>query len=1096
MTTFADLSPCDCVMDSPDVLAVGWLGADEPYSRGEVAEEVFAQLMALLVEPWAPFKAMGRHACELCRFSGGPGSVSHRAVNVVVGGNNLFIPSRGVLYVAPSSIVHYIDSHGYAPPAAFCAAVLACPPRAGEVVQRASAREREALVIAPSWTNLLPRGREARDDLEAVTRRVLAHVQAAARDSHGSRAAALRLPAEEMARILILHGPRDVQAVAHACNESLLRAAIDEVERGAGPAAISGLMAFANARTSAGEEVPGLHDQQTRRLCGYERTWLDDLARQAAQLDPATRRLAITIAIAIEEDRSIPRFGAPAASIARVAGRPDDPQGYMDLIAAFPDVELTWTELLFVARAFCARIKRAGAGHGGPARWLHALVRDERIPPLPQPPPAIVARGPDATLVRRAAELFSDDIIQARVRAPTWVAIELGHLHGLWGGHDLTIRSDGGVIAKARAAGGTVTSHVGRMTNAGLAELDVLLTEPEGFLGVRPSRPGIPDETAASITLVTTKGRQQAFNWDTDHHEGFDRVRDWLDVTARALIATRPAQPLADVVAIGQTLDEDVALLWARYLAETNRAALAFEVAADVVRRARSDDAAEAAIALLEQSAAFPVLESLCREVAALPGRSRSARVLGAALGRLRWLPALAPLLGAPFDRACATMHGAIAGMMGCAEPGDAVGLRGVLLPAARGIVPGTDDATIRRRAERFRRAVLSDLAGALARCGDLGCASELADEIRSELDGLDAVDGACARAGLAVVLVAAGDAARARALVDEARRTLEDYFDDDLDDHGVPWFDVVAYAHATVEHLATWTHGMPWAPIEPVSRLFAGPVTVRVFPPQRAVQERWRNEIDFRTSAAALKTPFSNGQLALAMDVVDRAFSEQPEYGPWLLGHLAGQLTEMDDDLAGRLGARLGALTRGGGAHDSAIEAGARALARSGRAALALPLARRLESHLRTRATLETAVAWASKRETRELGLAAAEECLRIPGPSLQGWMALARVLLADEVPPVSRMVVRMAGEFASTFTMPDQVTHMVLAFGNGLEGDARITCSDAEAVQLARRIAIGSGGCRRIAPPTDTALYRPGDECYRQHGTARLFLSPIPTG
>jgi len=133
MTTLPDLSPCIYVSASPEVLAVGWLGAGARYPVGPVDEAVFAKLMQLLVEPWNPVKSMGFHACELCRFTGGSTRVDYRTaagqdLQVQIGNRNLFVPSGGKLYVAPSSIVHYIDAHGYAPPAVFCAAVLACPP--------------------------------------------------------------------------------------------------------------------------------------------------------------------------------------------------------------------------------------------------------------------------------------------------------------------------------------------------------------------------------------------------------------------------------------------------------------------------------------------------------------------------------------------------------------------------------------------------------------------------------------------------------------------------------------------------------------------------------------------------------------------------------------------------------------------------------------------------------------------------------------------------------------------------------------------------------------------------------------------------------
>ena len=47
--------------------------------------------------------------------------------DVSIGSNNLFVPADGFLFVAPSTIIHYIDSHGYSPPIEFQRAVLECP---------------------------------------------------------------------------------------------------------------------------------------------------------------------------------------------------------------------------------------------------------------------------------------------------------------------------------------------------------------------------------------------------------------------------------------------------------------------------------------------------------------------------------------------------------------------------------------------------------------------------------------------------------------------------------------------------------------------------------------------------------------------------------------------------------------------------------------------------------------------------------------------------------------------------------------------------------------------------------------------------------
>jgi hypothetical protein len=41
---------------------------------------------------------------------------------------NLFVPAHDYVFVTPQLITHYVDEHEYAPPVAFQAAVLACPP--------------------------------------------------------------------------------------------------------------------------------------------------------------------------------------------------------------------------------------------------------------------------------------------------------------------------------------------------------------------------------------------------------------------------------------------------------------------------------------------------------------------------------------------------------------------------------------------------------------------------------------------------------------------------------------------------------------------------------------------------------------------------------------------------------------------------------------------------------------------------------------------------------------------------------------------------------------------------------------------------------
>lgn len=130
MTYFPDQSSCgyfEC--NQPEkLIAVGWLDPARPFNQGPVSAGFFSKVTELLVNPWQPAVAMGRHECGFCRFSGGPATFRFGDVEVQFGVANVFIPADGFLYVAPSLILHYIDSHGYSPPEDFQHAVLACPP--------------------------------------------------------------------------------------------------------------------------------------------------------------------------------------------------------------------------------------------------------------------------------------------------------------------------------------------------------------------------------------------------------------------------------------------------------------------------------------------------------------------------------------------------------------------------------------------------------------------------------------------------------------------------------------------------------------------------------------------------------------------------------------------------------------------------------------------------------------------------------------------------------------------------------------------------------------------------------------------------------
>ena len=113
------------------LVAIGWLESGHEFPRGDVNRQFVHKLADLLINPWQPATAMGRHSCGFCRLTGGPSSFrlddAAYASEVSMGISNLWLPADGFLYVAPSLILHYMDAHGYVPPGEFQAAVMACP---------------------------------------------------------------------------------------------------------------------------------------------------------------------------------------------------------------------------------------------------------------------------------------------------------------------------------------------------------------------------------------------------------------------------------------------------------------------------------------------------------------------------------------------------------------------------------------------------------------------------------------------------------------------------------------------------------------------------------------------------------------------------------------------------------------------------------------------------------------------------------------------------------------------------------------------------------------------------------------------------------
>jgi hypothetical protein len=134
MSFFPDMGRKSLVAAGDHVRAIGWLHPDHPYTKGEVPAGFVARLKEFAARSGKSAGALyfgafgGFHMCEFCG----------RARGI----SNFGVPSGDLLFVAPEMVVHYIQQHGYCPPAEFLAAVLRSP---------LPDREEYQIITEPFW---------------------------------------------------------------------------------------------------------------------------------------------------------------------------------------------------------------------------------------------------------------------------------------------------------------------------------------------------------------------------------------------------------------------------------------------------------------------------------------------------------------------------------------------------------------------------------------------------------------------------------------------------------------------------------------------------------------------------------------------------------------------------------------------------------------------------------------------------------------------------------------------------------------------------------------------------------------------------------
>jgi hypothetical protein len=119
----------------PCVVRVGWLDAVRSFPKGLVAPRLIEKMKLLAANPVELRR--GRHVCELCiepadvvkTFVPSMGKLIDpncswlRWAEQRCGNGEIRVAAEGIVFAAPVLVIHYIEEHGYLPPAEFLKAV-------------------------------------------------------------------------------------------------------------------------------------------------------------------------------------------------------------------------------------------------------------------------------------------------------------------------------------------------------------------------------------------------------------------------------------------------------------------------------------------------------------------------------------------------------------------------------------------------------------------------------------------------------------------------------------------------------------------------------------------------------------------------------------------------------------------------------------------------------------------------------------------------------------------------------------------------------------------------------------------------------------
>ncbi|MFG2904908.1 hypothetical protein ACGF13_07555 [Kitasatospora sp. NPDC048286] len=194
MPELADLSEYTYRRHPVPMLCVGWLGAEMGVQGGVGVVDRSSLVLLKSQAKLSRSQTMGVHICELCP----PGE------DVSGDGEIHLYGDSGLSYAAPTMITHYVEAHGYVPPAGFLDALHRVKPLSEDGRMLAMIGE-----ISDNQAHITSRSNAATDIPEwGDDPRIVAALVAADADHEFSEIVGRRI-GESLARIMLMRGEVD-----------------------------------------------------------------------------------------------------------------------------------------------------------------------------------------------------------------------------------------------------------------------------------------------------------------------------------------------------------------------------------------------------------------------------------------------------------------------------------------------------------------------------------------------------------------------------------------------------------------------------------------------------------------------------------------------------------------------------------------------------------------------------------------------------------------------------------------------------------------------------------------------------------------------